>query len=98
MELTSVILGQLVTEKTERLKEGRTYTLRVAPHATKVDVQNALKKFFDVEPTSVRVLRVGAKSRALGTSSMVKRKPYKKALVTLSKNSKALDLAQFKAA
>jgi large subunit ribosomal protein L23 len=97
MDLTSVIYGPIVTEKGERLKAGqRTYTLKIAPTATKVDVKNALKKFYDVEVSSVRVIKVWPKTRLFGKGVLMeKRHGYKKALVTLSKNSKALDLSAF---
>ena len=98
MDLTRTIIGSIVTEKAERLKMQRTYTLKVAGGATKVDIKNALRKFFDVEVTSVRVQRVRAKKRPFGRGEMTKRKPYKKVMVTLASGSKALDLAQFKTA
>jgi large subunit ribosomal protein L23 len=98
MELTRVILGPVVTEKSELLKQERTYAIKVSPAATKVDVKNALRKHFDVEVSSVRVLRVGSKTRSIGPRSITKRKPFKKVFVTLSKGSKGLDLAQFKTA
>lgn len=98
MELSRVILGPVVTEKTERLKSDRNHTLRVDPAATKVDVQNALSQYYGVEVASVRVMRVGGKSRMVGPyRSFTKRHPYKKVVVTLDKKSKALDLTQFKA-
>lgn len=98
MDLSSIIVGPVVTEKSERLKAERSYTLKVLPSATKVDVLNALKRFYDVEATSVRVMRVGGKSRNVGPyKTFTKRHPYKKVIVTLTPKSKALDLAQFKA-
>lgn len=98
MELSRVIVGPVVTEKAERLKGvNRTYTIRVAPDATKVDVINALKKYYDVEATSVRVMRTPTKSRAVGRGRVItKRKPAKKMMVTISKKSKPLDIANFK--
>lgn len=99
MELTRIILGPVTTEKSELQKEKRTYTLRVAPEATKIDVKNALRKYYDVDAVSVRVMRIGPKKRVIGAGKvMVKRKPWKKMLVTLSSKSKALDLVQFKSA
>ena len=98
MELTRVILGHVVTEKSEIQKQGKVYALRVSPAATKVDIKNALRKFFDVEVQSVRALRVGSKTRSIGPRSIVKRRPFKKVFVTLTKNSKGLDLTQFKTA
>ncbi len=96
MDLSRVIIGQVVTEKAEGLKSQRTYTLRIAPKATKVDVKAALKKYYDVEATSVRVMRVSAKSRRFRGGVMEKRHPFKKVMVTLESKSKPLDIATFK--
>ena len=99
MDLANVILGPIVTEKSERVKanDKRVMTIKVAPKATKVDVKNALKRFYDVDATSVRVMRVPRKVRTVGRGRvMEKRHPYKKVMVTLDAKSKALDLTAFK--
>lgn len=98
MNAANVIIAPIVTEKSERLKaaEGkRTYTLRVHPDATKIDVEKALEQFFQVRVEKVRVLWVQPKVRSLGAGFMEKRHRAKKALVTLTKDSKALDLTTF---
>lgn len=97
MELSRVILGPIVTEKAERLKAGgRTYTLRVALAATKIEVKKALKHFYDLDVTSVRVLRTRPKSRIIGQGRvMEKRHAVKKVMVTVASKSKPLDLAVF---
>lgn len=98
MDLSRVIVGNPVTEKTERLKSDRTYTVQVDPAATKVEISRALKTYFGVTATSVRVMRVRPKARMIGAGRIfTKRHRSKKALVTLSKDSKPLDLAQFHA-
>lgn len=97
MDLTHVILGEVTTEKAERLKGRKVALLRVHPHATKVDVRNALRRFFGVEPGSIRIVRVRSKQRAAGRGRIIqKRDASKRAYVTLSPKSKALDLANFK--
>jgi len=96
MELTRVIIGSVYTEKAERQKENRIYTLQVAPDATKIDVKNALKKFYDVEVSSVRAMRVGAKMRNVGSKQIAKRKPSKRMIITLAPKSKTLDVTAFK--
>ena len=99
MELSQVIIGQVVTEKSERLKmqTRKTYTLVVSPLATKIDVKNALKKFYDIDAETVRIIRTRPKTRAFGRGkTMEKRHRSKKALVTLGAKSKALDIASFK--
>ncbi len=103
MDLSRVIIGPIVTEKAERLKAGsgtgsgsHIHTLRVAPWATKVDIKSALKLFYDVEATNVRIINTQAKTRNLGAGKhMEKRHAFKKALVTLAPKSKALDISAF---
>lgn len=97
MDSTLLILGPVVTEKAERGKEQRTYTLRVRPEATKIDVKRALKKFYDVDAESIRVQRVRPKERLVGNGRVIqKRAPWKKMVITLAPKSKPLDLVQFK--
>lgn len=96
MDLSRIIIGHVVTEKAERQKAARTYALHVATGATKIDVINALKKYYDVEISSVRVMRTPGKTRMFGRGTeMQKRHPMKKVMVTLTEKSKPLDLASF---
>ena len=93
MDLTKVILGEVVTEKGIRLKESNSSMIRVHPKATKIDVKNALRRHFGVEPKSVRILRVVQKKRLVGRGVAVrKREAEKRAIVTLASKSKQLDL------
>lgn len=96
MDLTNVILGEVVTEKAERLKIRKVAMLRVHPQATKVDIASALRLHFGVQPLSIRITKVRSKSRIIGRGrSIEKRRAGKRALVTLSPKSKALDLTKF---
>ena len=102
MDLSRVIIGPVVTEKAERLKAGlgkgttHTYTLRVAPWATKVDIKTALRMFYEVDVSKVRIIHTQSKVRDLGAGKMMeKRHAFKKALVTLTPKSKALDISAF---
>lgn len=98
MELNRIILGQVQTEKSERERASRIITVQVAPQATKIDIQSALKRFFGVTAASVRIQRVGAKHRDLGAGkSITRRHASKRAIVTLTEKSPMLDLAQFQA-
>lgn len=96
MNLTQVIQGDIVTEKAERLKGQKVHTLKVHPKATKIDVGNALRRYYGVEPAAVRIVKVRAKTRTVGRGkSIQKRDASKRALVTLSAKSKSLDLSNF---
>lgn len=97
MDLSRVIIGPVVTEKAERLKLARTYVLQVALSATKVDVKNALRRFYGVDVTSVRVLRVRPKARVVGMGmEMEKRHRSKRMMVTLAKDSPSIDLVKLR--
>lgn len=100
MELSRIILGPVVTEKAERVKAiDRSYTMRVNNDATKIDVKSALKKFYNVDVASIRVMRTPRKTRALGAGRvMLKRQASKRMIVTLTEKSPALDFSKFKTA
>lgn len=96
MNLTQVITGEVVTEKAERLKGNKVHTLKIHPKATKVDVSNALRRHWGVEPAKVRIIKVPAKSRLIARGRTVqKRDPVKRALVTLGPKSKVFDISNF---
>jgi large subunit ribosomal protein L23 len=98
MHLSSIIIGPVITEKAEAQKLKNVYTIKVHPHATKIDVKNALRKFYDVEVASVRVLRTSPKTRIVGQGTIVeKRHRSKRMIVRLAKKSKTLDLSTFQA-
>jgi large subunit ribosomal protein L23 len=97
MELSSIIIGPVVTEKAERMKLEGVYVLKVHPQATKIDVKSALRKYYDVDAESVRVLRTRPKVRIVGQgTTMEKRHRSKRMIVTLNKKSKKLDLTTFR--
>ncbi len=97
MDISRVIIGPVVTEKAERQKvadTGHVYTLRVAHKCTKIEVSRALETLYGVKVSKVRIVKIQPKTRVLSAhSSMEKRHAGKKALVTLQKGSKALDIA-----
>lgn len=99
MHLSSLIIGPVITEKAEIQKLAKTYTLRVQPHATKVDIKNALRRYYDVDVASIRVLRTVPKRRLVGQGTvMEKRHRTKRMIVRLTEKSKALDLTTFRTA
>jgi ribosomal protein L23 len=99
MHLSSIIIGPVVTEKAERLKTKGIYVIKVRQEATKIDVKNALRKFYDVDVASISVLRVRPKSRVVGQgATLEKRHRSKRMIIRLSKKSKTLDLTAFRTA
>lgn len=80
-----VILGALVTEKSERLKATEsTYTFRVASGVNKIQIRQAVERLFKVHVTGVRVLNLMGKKRRMGMFTG-RRPNWRKAMVTLKK-------------
>lgn len=82
-DLSKVIVGALVTEKSERLKtDHNQYTFRVATGATKVEVRCSVEKLFKVHVTNVRVMNYIGKKRRMGMFAG-RRPTWRKAVVTI---------------
>ena len=88
-----IILAPVVSEKSYGLLESGAYTFEVHPDANKTQVKIAIEKIFDVKVTSVNTLnRQGKRKRT--RSGFGQRKSTKRAIVTLSEDSKSIDLFQ----
>jgi large subunit ribosomal protein L23 len=86
-----VIISPVVSEKSYGLLEENTYTFIVAPHANKTEIKIAVEKIFDVRVLRVNTLnRQGKRKRT--RFGYGKRKDTKRAIVTLSPESKGIEI------
>jgi len=86
-----VLLRPVVSEKSYGLLDERQYTFIVAPDANKTQIKIAVEKVFGVKVTSVNTLnRPGKRKRS--RTGYGKRKDTKRAVVTLSPESKTIDV------
>lgn len=91
MELTSVLLEPVVTEKSTRLKDEKSLLcFRVDLRATKVDIRRAVETIFQVKVESVRTAVFQGKPKRLG-KSLGRRANWKKAYVKLRKGEKTIE-------
>jgi len=90
MDLTQVIRGPAITEKTHKLiSKKNEYTLVVDPKADKNLIKKAVKKMFAVDALKVRIINLPSKLKRAGNKRrLVKVAGFKKALVTLSQGQK----------
>lgn len=78
-----ILLGALVTEKSERLKANEcAYTFRVLRSAGKVQIRHAVEHRFKVHVIDVRVSNFQGKMRRMGMFAG-RRPAWKKAVVVL---------------
>jgi large subunit ribosomal protein L23 len=86
-----VILKPVISEKSYGLLEENKYTFVVAPDANKTEIKIAVEKVFGVQVVSVNTLnRQGKRKRT--RFGYGKRKDVKRAIVTLSAESKPIEI------
>ena len=91
---TQVLVEPIVTEKTVAVKG--MYAFKVADTATKTSIKAAVKEFYGVDVADVNIINLPEKTRAVGRGrTLRRRRPTKKALVTLKKGQ-TLEFNAFK--
>ncbi|MET0555887.1 MAG: 50S ribosomal protein L23 [Vicinamibacteria bacterium] len=86
-----IILAPVISEKSYGLLEERQYTFLVRPDANKTQIKIAVQQIFDVQVASVNTLnREGKRKRS--KSGYGKRKDTKRAVVTVTAESRTIDV------
>ena len=86
-----VLIAPVISEKSYGLLEEGKYTFLVAPKANKTEIKIAVEKVFGVKVVSVNTLnRPGKRKRT--KSGYGRRKDTKRAVVTLSTESKPIEI------
>ena len=87
MNHESVLIEPVLSEKSNILREQGKYVFKVNPKASKIQIKEAVRKLFNVNPVSCTVIVVGGKPKRLrnrpGLTSS-----WKKAVVKLAKDEK----------
>jgi large subunit ribosomal protein L23 len=86
-----VLLAPVISEKSYGLLEENKYTFVVAPHANKTEIKIAVEKVFGVQVVSVNTLNRQGKRKRTRTG-YGKRKDTKRAIVTLTSDSKPIEI------
>ncbi len=86
-----ILIAPVVSEKSYGLLEERQYTFVVRPDANKTQIKIAVEKVFGVKVLSVNTLNRNGK-RKRSRTGFGKRKDTKRAIVTLSEASNAIDV------
>ena len=88
-----VILAPIITENSMDMAADKKYVFKVASTSNKTEVRKAIEEIFGVDVAKVNIMNVSGKRKRLGrtfgtTSS------FKKAIVTLTPDSKEIELFQ----
>jgi large subunit ribosomal protein L23 len=85
-----IILAPVITEASMAGIAAKKYTFKVAKNATKVDIARAVEKLFGVKVEKVNTISVRGRYRRQGLHAGYTA-ASKKAIVTLTKDSKGID-------
>ena len=86
-----ILVAPVISEESYGLLEENKYTFLVAPGSNKTQIKIAVEKVFGVKVVSVNTInRQGKRKRT--KSGFGKRKDTKRAIVTLSADSKAIEI------
>ena len=85
-----IIIRPVITEESMAEVAEKKYTFEVAKSATKIDVARAVEQLFGVEVAKVNTMNVKGHKRTYGRFSGYK-SDWKKAIVTLTEDSKTIE-------
>ena len=85
-----IIIRPIITEASLAATQNLRYTFEVLPEATKSEIATAVEEVFGVKVANVQTLRTMGKTKRMGVH-VGKRADYKKAIITLAEDSKAIE-------
>ena len=91
MTAYDIILKPVITERSMAGTADKKYTFYVAPSANKIEVAKAIEEIFGVKVAKVNTLNMQGKLKRMGARPAGRRPSWKKAMVTLTADSKAIE-------
>ena len=92
MNAYDVILRPVITEQSMEAIADKKYVFQVAIDANKTEIKAAVEEIFGVKVSKVNTVRMQGKVKRTGAYPAGRRAAYKKAIVTLTADSKTIEL------
>lgn len=86
-----VIIRPVITEHSYDAMENNVYTFEVAKDANKIEIAKACEEIFGVKVAKVNTLNMQGKVKRMGRYPEGRRPSWKKAMVTLTADSKTIE-------
>ncbi len=86
-----IIVKPIITERSMSAVADKKYVFQVARDAGKIEIKKAIETIFGVKVKSVNTINVRGKEKRMGVH-VGKTAAYKKAIITLTSDSKAIEL------
>ena len=86
-----MIKRPIITEQSMEAAAAKKYTFEVAKTANKIEIAKAVEEIFGVEVEKVNTLNMKGKTKRMGRYPEGRRPNWKKAMVTLTADSKTIE-------
>lgn len=86
-----IIKRPIITEQSMEQTEAKRYTFEVAKSANKIQIAKAVEEIFGVKVAKVNTLNMQGKEKRTGSYPAGRRPSWKKAMVTLTEDSKTIE-------
>ena len=90
MSAYDIIIKPVITEGSMDATQEKKYTFKVAVGANKTQIKDAVEEIFGVDVKKVNVMNFNGKLKRMGRTQG-RTAAYKKAIVTLTENSKEIE-------
>ena len=87
-----IILKPVITERSMAGTADKKYTFYVATSANKIEIAKAVEEIFGVKVAKVNTLNMQGKLKRMGARPAGRRPSWKQAMVTLTEDSKTIEL------
>ena len=87
-----IIKRPIITEKSMAATAEKKYTFEVAKDANKIEIAKAVEEIFGVKVAKVNTMNMYGKEKRMGRYPAGRRPARKKAMVTLTADSKTIEL------
>ena len=91
MTAYDIIKRPIITEQSMGETENKKYTFEVAKSANKIEIAKAIEEIFGVKVAKVNTLNMIGKEKLTGRFPAGRRASWKKAMVTLTADSKSIE-------
>ena len=91
MNAYDIIIKPVITEQSMADVADKKYVFKVAINATKTEIKAAIETIFEVKVAKVNTVRMQGKVKRTGAYPAGTRADYKKAIVTLTADSKTIE-------
>ena len=86
-----IVKRPVITEQSMEQSEMKRYTVEVAKSANKIEIAKAVEEIFGVKVAKVNTMNMYGKEKRTGAFPKGRRPSWKKAMVTLTPDSKTIE-------